>query len=103
LKLRDPAYDWEWYQFVLALIRSRGRTCESTLHTGDRRLSMLQVVYGDHIVELRDGGARLDPDNVQLNCASCHGRKTYAERQRRKTTAAEEMDAARSTCMGTED
>jgi 5-methylcytosine-specific restriction endonuclease McrA len=87
-KRRDPAYDWEWDQFVIGLVRERGRICESTLHAGVRSLTILQVVYGDHIVELRDGGAKLDPANVQLNCARCHGKKTHQERQRRNGNAA---------------
>ncbi len=82
-KRRHPVYDWEWDQFVIALIRERGRICESTLHVGERTLTILQVVYGDHVVELIDGGAKLDPGNVLLNCAKCHGKKTYQERQRR--------------------
>jgi 5-methylcytosine-specific restriction protein A len=40
-------------------------------------------VYGDHIIELQDGGALLDPANVMLRCAPCHGRKTAAERDKR--------------------
>lgn len=83
-KARHPAYDWEWYQFVLRLIRERGRVCEMPEHEGDRQLSILAVCYGDHIVELRDGGARLDETNVQLSCARCHGRKTHQERKRRE-------------------
>jgi len=30
----------------------------------------------DHIVELEDGGARLDPANLQTLCLPCHNRKT---------------------------
>jgi hypothetical protein len=40
-------------------------------------------VFGDHIVELRDGGAPLDPANVLLRCGRCHTTKTVAERARR--------------------
>jgi 5-methylcytosine-specific restriction endonuclease McrA len=40
-------------------------------------------VYGDHIIELQDGGALLDPSNVALRCAPCHGRKTVLERDKR--------------------
>lgn len=82
-KARAPEYDWEWYQLVLRLIRLRGRVCEMLDHQGDRQLSILAACYGDHIVELRDGGARLDEANVQLACARCHGRKTHQERTRR--------------------
>ncbi len=37
----------------------------------------------DHVVEIRDGGAKLDPANTQWLCASHHGEKTQAEKQRR--------------------
>lgn len=37
-------------------------------------------VFGDHVAELKDGGAPLDPDNVLFRCFSCHSRVT-AERR----------------------
>lgn len=40
-------------------------------------------VAGDHIVELKDGGAPLDPRNVMFRCPSCHTRKTNAARASR--------------------
>jgi hypothetical protein len=33
----------------------------------------------DHKVPLSEGGARLDPDNVQWLCRKCHNRKTALE------------------------
>lgn len=33
----------------------------------------------DHVQPLRLGGARLDPNNIQPLCASCHARKRRAE------------------------
>lgn len=65
----------EWRQLVASLIRQRGRRCEECGATGCR-------VYGDHVIEIRDGGARLDGRNVLLRCAKCHGRKT--ERRKRE-------------------
>ena len=59
-KHRDPAYDKEWDRFMLTIVRERGRICEYAEHIGNRQLGILQVVYGDHVVELRDGGTRLD-------------------------------------------
>jgi 5-methylcytosine-specific restriction endonuclease McrA len=52
-------------------------------------------VYGDHIIELQDGGERLDPRNIQLSCAKCHGIKTYRERQRRNANRNDKPDHAR--------
>lgn len=40
-------------------------------------------LFGDHIVERKDGGADLDPNNVIFRCGSCHSRKTAQERQHR--------------------
>lgn len=37
-------------------------------------------VVGDHCVELKDGGAPLDPRNVLFRCFSCHTRVTAARR-----------------------
>ena len=37
----------------------------------------------DHIVEIKDGGAKLDRRNVELLCASHHGVKTAEARAKR--------------------
>jgi 5-methylcytosine-specific restriction protein A len=75
----------EWRALIAAIIRQRGRRCEDPrCQTPDRAAG--QRVYGDHIHELSDGGALLDPSNVMLRCAPCHGRKTAAERNKRMST-----------------
>ena len=69
----------EWRSLMHRLIFERGRQCENCGASGCR-------IYGDHIIELQDGGAELDPSNVKLLCATCHGRKTATaarERMRR--------------------
>ena len=82
-KTADPFYrSPEWQALLGRLIRERGRRCEDQQHDPaqsrtDRR------IYGDHIVELKDGGAPLDPANILLRCAPCHGRKTAAARAAR--------------------
>ncbi len=60
------------------LIRERGRVCQGV---GCGRTNTR--LFGDHVVELQDGGAELDPSNVQLMCGSCHTRKTAAARAAR--------------------
>lgn len=40
-------------------------------------------VFGDHIVERKDGGAELDPRNIICRCGACHSRKTAVERGKR--------------------
>lgn len=69
---RSPA----WKALMRALIAERGRVCASCGVKGVR-------IYGDHIVELADGGAPLDPGNVALLCGACHNKKSARERERR--------------------
>ena len=38
----------------------------------------------DHIRPINDGGARLDPANLQSLCQSCHSRKTAVDKKNRK-------------------
>ena len=40
-------------------------------------------IFGDHIIERKDGGAALDPRNVLCRCGSCHTRKTGEQRAER--------------------
>src|ERR1700730_1423715 len=59
----------DWRSLVARLIAERGRRCEECGRTGCR-------LFGDHVVELKDGGAELDPGNICLLCGSCHSTKT---------------------------
>ena len=85
-KTAAPVYGSpEWRALIVAIIKHRGRRCEDTACQTPNRAAG-QRVYGDHIVELQDGGALLDPSNVMLRCAPCHGRKTASERDKRMAT-----------------
>lgn len=66
----------EWKALVAQVIKARGRKCQDC-GSGSGR------IYADHVKELRDGGAPLDPMNIWLRCAPCHGIKTEAERRKR--------------------
>ncbi len=66
----------EWIQLVRRLIRERGRRCEKC---GGFNI----IVSGDHIVEILDGGEKLDESNVQLLCGQCHTKKTLGNRRMR--------------------
>ncbi len=66
----------EWRALVATVVRLRGRRCEDCGASGGK-------VYGDHVVELRDGGKALDQANVRLRCGRCHGRKTAQRRRER--------------------
>jgi 5-methylcytosine-specific restriction enzyme A len=78
----DPFYQTpEWREFAARILNERGRYCEDPLCT-DRDCSNRRI-YPDHIKELKDGGAPLDPANILLRCPSCHTRKTIEERAKR--------------------
>jgi hypothetical protein len=75
-KVADAFYlSPEWRALVRDLIAVRGRRCEDPQCRAPN-VGADQKLYGDHIHELRDGGAALDAGNVMLRCAPCHGRKT---------------------------
>lgn len=67
----------EWKCFITALIAKRGRRCEMCGAAQCR-------IFGDHIIELSDGGAPLDQTNIMLLCGSCHTTKTAAARKIRE-------------------
>jgi hypothetical protein len=66
-----------WRSLIAAIKRERGNWCE--------RCGSSNRVIGDHVVERKDGGAELDPANVELLCQACHNVKTAAERAARAT------------------
>ncbi len=72
----------EWRDLVASLIVKRGRRCECCGKTQEDDGSPVKLI-GDHIVERKDGGADLDPANVQLLCWPCHNAKTAKSRRER--------------------
>lgn len=72
----------EWKALMRQIIKVRGRRCEDPDHAMDRPREGVRL-YGDHVIEIADGGALLDPSNVLLRCGTCHGRKTAAARTAR--------------------
>ncbi|MET4601071.1 5-methylcytosine-specific restriction protein A [Bradyrhizobium sp. JR4.1] len=81
-KIADPVYSSpEWRALIATIINQRGRRCEDPKCKTPGRTGMR--VFGDHVQELRDGGALLDPRNVMLRCGSCHSRKTNEEKAKR--------------------
>jgi len=71
-----------WRAFIGRLRRKRGRRCEDCGETEGR-------IQGDHIIELEDGGARFDENNVRLRCTPCSNRKTARARLARITASVE--------------
>ncbi|HVJ31650.1 MAG TPA: HNH endonuclease [Terriglobia bacterium] len=72
----------EWRQLVGSIVKERGRKCERCARTHNEAGAPVRI-FGDHIQELKDGGAPLDRRNVMLLCGSCHTSKTLAERAKR--------------------
>lgn len=66
----------EWRALMASIKRKRLDCCEQCGRSGTR-------LFGDHIQELKDGGAPLDENNVQLLCGSCHTAKTARARAAR--------------------
>ena len=81
-KESDPFYlSREWRALVAKIKRQRGEACEDRNCKGPHTPG--QRIYADHIVEIQDGGAKLDARNVLLRCASSHSLKTARERNKR--------------------
>ncbi len=68
-------YDAAWEQVRADYARAHP-WCEPCLAIGQR----VPVAIVDHRVPIKQGGARLDPSNLESECRSHHARKTWAER-----------------------
>ena len=66
-----------------AVIARAGGKCQGARHEGPNPPN--GRLYADHIIELKDGGAALDPANGQALCGACHQAKGAAERLKRMT------------------
>lgn len=80
VKLADPFYkSREWIDLVSRIKLQRGNRCEVVGCCSGHR-----IIIGDHIREVKDGGARLDPRNIRLMCLPCHNGKTARSRTERR-------------------
>lgn len=70
-----------WRNLMDTIIAQRGRICEDP--KCPKPHPPISRIFGDHIIERRDGGADLDPNNVQLLCGAAHTRKTMRARAAR--------------------
>lgn len=66
----------EWRALMKSIKSKRPNCCVVCGRTGTR-------LFGDHIQELKDGGAPLDENNVQLLCGKHHTEKTARARAAR--------------------
>lgn len=67
-------------EWALAVKRRAKWRCQ---HPGCMNGAPDHRLYADHIVEIRDGGAPLDPSNGQALCGEHHTKKTAQERAAR--------------------
>lgn len=83
-KVADPIYSTpeyiEWRDIVVE--RAHGYCQDPRCKYPHRKPSRL---FADHVIELRDGGAKFDPANGLARCGSCHTRKTAEMRAARVT------------------
>jgi 5-methylcytosine-specific restriction enzyme A len=85
-RYRDPFYETagyrEWRRLVLA---RAGRQCEYTDGYGLRctRQAPACRLYAHHIVEVKDGGALLDPANGRALCHQHHEQASAQARSQR--------------------
>jgi hypothetical protein len=69
-----------WRQQVL---RAADFRCQAVDNGKRCHIRAPERLFADHIVERKDGGAKLDPRNGQCLCSSHHVAKTAAERAKR--------------------
>lgn len=81
IKRADAFYESaQWRALAKAIKSQRGYVCEDCACDGRGRE---WLIHADHVVEIRDGGAALDPLNIRLRCQGCHNGKTAREAMRR--------------------
>jgi len=76
---RERGYDYRWER-VRAMHLANEPLCRMCQQAG--RTSAAVLV--DHITPIRDGGERLDDDNLQSLCRACHDSKTANDVRRRR-------------------
>ena len=81
-KLKSPPKVFEqfysspdWRSLVARIKRQRGAFCA--------RCGSTDRIISDHIIERKDGGVDLDPNNIELLCHAHHQAKTAKARARR--------------------
>lgn len=78
-KKTDSFYSTAQWQRFRAWYRTKHPFCEECL----KHDQFVPMAIVDHIVEIKDGGAKLSEGNCQSLCRSCHQKKTAAESRKR--------------------
>jgi 5-methylcytosine-specific restriction enzyme A len=85
-KLKDSFYNSPGFRSWRAKVVTRaGNRCEAMDAYGNRcpRAAPQHLMFADHVIEIKDGGAWLDLNNGQCLCRSHHAFKTHAARKDR--------------------
>lgn len=81
-KEAEPFYSSpEYRDWRAEVIERAGGRCQDPLCGTPNRTGMR--LFADHVKEIKDGGALLDPANGLARCGGCHSRKTAAARAAR--------------------
>lgn len=80
-KVAAPFYlSPEWRRLASSVKAERGYACEEC---GRDMRAAPRALHADHVIEVKDGGAALDRNNIMLRCQPCHNRKTAKVAARR--------------------
>ena len=73
----------EWKNLRKSVMLEQDGLCQECLRQGYYKAGKI----ADHIIELKDDwDKRLDKDNIEILCHSCHNKKTKEEQKRRGTS-----------------
>lgn len=72
-------YESTAWRYLRKLKLQRNPMCETCYAEG--KITLAKMV--DHIIEIRDGGAVLDIENLSSICHACHNKKTAKEKEKR--------------------
>ncbi|WP_200760466.1 HNH endonuclease [Effusibacillus dendaii] len=75
-KEEQAFYNSKEWRVLRSMKLRRDPLCEECQRQG----RLIPAVLVDHIQPIKQGGARLDMDNLQSLCRACHNAKTAAER-----------------------
>ena len=83
-KVANPFYSSRaWRELREFCLARAGYRCEAEFCKSPNRGAGMKLEV-DHIREISDGGAPLDPANCRVNCVSCHRKKTELEKLKRR-------------------
>lgn len=77
-RMHDPFYNSPAWIALRTYHKRRFPLCQEC----ERKGQTVPMKIVDHIKSIKQGGGRLDPDNLQSLCQECHNRKTGQDRRK---------------------